>query len=157
LKKFDLFKVTQSTLAPSQLLAKPGQDLRPHPLRNESVFASCEHLICLYTPSQHHSRDTSPERHDIPSTHTYRLQIFKEQASRCPESRQTSGSGKAEAKRRDYTAKSEAVNSLDRAAGPDGAPLRAFTGSRSAIRQANAPSRGPHFSRMLAAESLPRR
>ena len=41
------------------------QDWRPHPLRNESVFASCEHLICLFTPSQHHSRDTTPERHDI--------------------------------------------------------------------------------------------
>src|SRR5664279_4275657 len=65
LKKFDLFKVTQSTLAPSQSLAKPGQDLRPHPLRNESVFASCEHLLCLYTPRQHHSRDTTPERRDI--------------------------------------------------------------------------------------------
>src|SRR5664279_1913697 len=65
LKKFDLFKVTQSTLAPSHLLAKTEQDLRPHPLRNESVFASCEHLICLYTPDQHHSRDATPERHDI--------------------------------------------------------------------------------------------
>ena len=154
LKKFDLFKVTQSTLAPSQLLAKSGQDLRPHPLRNESVFASCEHLICLFTPDQHHSRDTTPERHDIQAPTPIGCKFLRNRPRIRPAAQQKTERRKTRGKEARLYRENDQGQQPGRFAAQGTSRVGALRAHRRRPRTAGGRRPRPLFSRMLRARAL---